>query len=134
MMLLALLVLIAAAQRRTAPGPRRLFRRTPRLEKLWGEGSLHRRPRGSRRPDGAIVFSDIGDRILRFDPEHEQGHRLPRAQRAGPMALVFDPKGRLIAAEGANAGGGRRVSITELDGTVRTLADRYKEQAVQQPE
>jgi gluconolactonase len=40
--------------------------------------------------------------------------------------LVFDPTGRLIAAEGANTGGNRRVSITELDGSVRTLADRYK--------
>ena len=40
--------------------------------------------------------------------------------------LIFDPKGRLIVAEGANTGGGRRVSITERDGTVRTLADRYQ--------
>ena len=40
--------------------------------------------------------------------------------------LIFDPQGRLIAAEGANTGGGRRVSITERDGTVRTLADRYQ--------
>jgi gluconolactonase len=39
---------------------------------------------------------------------------------------VFDPKGRLVAAEGANTGGNRRVSITERDGTVRTLADRYQ--------
>ena len=32
----------------------------------------------------------------------------------------------MIAAEGANTGGKRRISITERDGTVRTLADRYQ--------
>ena len=37
--------------------------------------------------------------------------------------MIFDARGRLIVAEGANAGGGRRVSITERDGTIRTLAD-----------
>src|SRR5262249_52894252 len=40
--------------------------------------------------------------------------------------LDFDPQGRLVAAEGANTGGHRRVSITEKDGTVRTLADRWQ--------
>ncbi|MGE3821198.1 MAG: SMP-30/gluconolactonase/LRE family protein, partial [Isosphaeraceae bacterium] len=40
--------------------------------------------------------------------------------------LIFDPRGRLIVAEGANTGGGRRVSVTEPDGTVRTLADGYQ--------
>jgi gluconolactonase len=37
--------------------------------------------------------------------------------------MVFNPRGQLIVAEGANTGGSRRVSITELDGTIRTLAD-----------
>ena len=40
--------------------------------------------------------------------------------------LVFDKKGRLIACEGANTGGNRRVSITDKDGTVRTLTDNYR--------
>ena len=37
--------------------------------------------------------------------------------------LMFDPKGRLVACEGAGPGGGRRISITGADGKVRTLAD-----------
>jgi gluconolactonase len=40
--------------------------------------------------------------------------------------LAFDGRGRLVACEGANTGGGRRVSLTEPDGTVRTLADRFE--------
>jgi gluconolactonase len=40
--------------------------------------------------------------------------------------LDFDPRGRLVAAEGANTGGRRRVTITEADGHVRVLADRWQ--------
>lgn len=93
------------------------------LEKLWGEGSFTEG--GALAEDGAILFSDIGDRILRFDPATKAVtvFREPSGRSNG---LIFDGRGRLIAAEGANTGGGRRVSITEPDGTVRTLADRYQ--------
>ncbi len=94
-----------------------------KLEKLWGEGSFTEG--GALAADGAILFSDIGDRIMRFDPKTSRVtvFREPSGRANG---LIFDPRGRLIAAEGANTGGGRRVSITERDGTVRTLADRYQ--------
>ena len=71
------------------------------------------------------MFSDIGDRIMRYDPATGSVtvFRDPSGRANG---LIFDAQGRLIAAEGANTGGGRRVSITERDGTVRTLADRYQ--------
>lgn len=93
------------------------------LEKLWGEGSFTEGP--ALAPDGAIVFSDIGDRIMRFDPASRRvtTFREPSGRANG---LIFDARGRLIAAEGANSGGGRRVSITEPDGVVRTLADGYR--------
>src|SRR3954469_17012725 len=93
------------------------------LEKLWGEGSFTEG--GALAGDGAILFSDIGDRIMRYDPATGSVgvFREPSGRANG---LIFDPQGRLIAAEGANSGGGRRVSITERDGTVRTLADRYQ--------
>jgi gluconolactonase len=93
------------------------------LEKLWGGGSFTEG--GALAEDGAILFSDIGDRIMRFDPATRKAtvFREPSGRANG---LIFDPKGRLIAAEGANTGGGRRVSITERDGTVRTLADGYR--------
>jgi gluconolactonase len=94
-----------------------------KLEKLWGEGTFTEG--GALAGDGAILFSDIGERIMRFDPKAVAVtvFREPSGRANG---LVFDAKGRLLAAEGANAGGGRRVSITEEDGTVRTLADRYR--------
>jgi gluconolactonase len=47
--------------------------------------------------------------------------------------MVFDNKGRLIVAEGANVGGNRRVSITELDGTIKTLADGYDDKRFNSP-
>src|SRR5262249_57387685 len=65
------------------------------------------------------------DRVMRYDPK-AGAVAVFRAPSGRANGLVFDPKGRLIAAEGANTGGGRRVSVTEPDGTVRTLADRYQ--------
>ena len=62
---------------------------------------------------------------MRFDP-NTKAVTVFRSPSGRANGLIFDPKGRLIAAEGANTGGGRRVSITEADGTVRTLADRYR--------
>lgn len=38
--------------------------------------------------------------------------------------LKFDAAGRLVACEGANTGGNRRVSVTENDGSIRNVADR----------
>jgi gluconolactonase len=94
-----------------------------KLERLWSEGSFTEG--GALAGDGSFLFSDIGNRILRFDPKSQMVSvfREPSGRANG---LIFDPKGRLVAAEGANSGGGRRVSITELDGTIRTLADRYQ--------
>ncbi len=47
--------------------------------------------------------------------------------------MVFDKSGRLIVAEGANTAGGRRVSITERDGTIRTMADNYDNKKFNSP-
>ena len=62
---------------------------------------------------------------MKFDPQSGKTtvFREPSGRANG---LIFDPTGRLIAAEGANTGGGRRISITDRDGKVRTLADRYQ--------
>jgi gluconolactonase len=119
---LALLSLLAAAPD-DADRSRTLLPPGAKLEKLWGEGSFTEG--GALAGDGAILFSDIGDRIMRFDPATGKVSvfREPSGRANG---LIFDPKGRLVAAEGANSGGGRRVSITEADGTVRTLADRFE--------
>ena len=93
-----------------------------KLEKVWGEGSFTEG--GALDQDGSLLFSDIGNRIMRFDPKTGQTtvFREPSGRANG---MIFDKLGQLIVAEGANSGGGRRVSITARDGTVRTLADNY---------
>jgi sugar lactone lactonase YvrE/pimeloyl-ACP methyl ester carboxylesterase len=95
----------------------------PKLEKLWSEGDFTEGP--AYGPDGCVYFSDIGNRIMKFDPKTKKTseYRNPSGRANG---LDFDPEGRLVACEGANTGGNRRVTITEKDGSVRVLADRYK--------
>jgi gluconolactonase len=101
-----------------------------RLEKVWGEGSFTEGP--AYGPDGRVYFSDIGDRIMAYDPKTGRTavYREPSGRANG---LDFDPKGRLVAAEGANAGGRRRVTVTEPDGTVRVLADRWQGKRLNSP-
>lgn len=93
-----------------------------KLEKLWSEGSFTEGP--AYGPGGCIYFSDIGNRIMKYDPKSGKTtvYREPSGRANG---LIFDTKGRLIACEGANTGGKRRISITEVDGTVKTLADNW---------
>jgi gluconolactonase len=112
--LLALLLLVPAGDPLVKPGAT--------LEKLWGEGTF---TEGGAWTGEALIFSDIGDRLLKFDPGSKKvtTYREPSGRANG---LIFDPEGRLIAAEGSNTGGKRRVSITMRDGTVRTLADRFE--------
>lgn len=93
-----------------------------KIEKLWGEGEFTEGP--AEGPDGCIYFSDIGNRIMKFDPSTGKTveFRKPSGRSNG---LKFDAMGRLIAAEGANAGGNRRISRTEKDGTITTVADKF---------
>jgi gluconolactonase len=100
------------------------------LEKVWGEGSFTEG--GAMDQDGSILFSDIGNRIMRFDPKtgKTKVFREPSGRANG---MIFDSRGRLVVAEGANIGGGRRVSITERDGAVRTLADNYDDKRFNSP-
>ena len=98
-----------------------------RPEKVWGDGEFTEGP--CLGPDGCIYFSDIGNRIMKFDPETKKTvvFREPSGRSNG---LKFDLTGRLIACEGANTGGKRRitVSVIEKDGITlrtRTLADKF---------
>jgi gluconolactonase len=105
------------------------------LEKLWGEGEFTEGP--ALAPDGSILFSDIGTTIFRFDPKTGKTDvfRKPSGRSNG---LKFNQKGELVACEGANTGGNRRISITAgidgaKDGTVRTLAERYNDKRFNSP-
>jgi gluconolactonase len=94
-----------------------------KLEKLWGDGEFTEGP--AYGPDHCIYFSDIGNRIMKFDPQtgKTSEYRNPSGRANG---LDFDPRGRLVAAEGANTGGNRRITVTDKDGTIRVLADKWK--------
>ena len=94
-----------------------------KFEVVWGAGEFTEGP--ALGGDGQIYFSDIGNRIYRFDPKTKQTdvYRDPSGRSNG---LVFDGEGRLFAAEGANTGGGRRISMTDKAGKVATLADKYE--------
>jgi gluconolactonase len=100
-----------------------------KLEMVWGEGEFTEGP--ALAPDGSILFSDIGESIYRYDPKTGKTElfRRPSGRANG---LMFNQGGNLIACEGANAGGNRRISITTgidgggKDGQVKTLADRYE--------
>jgi len=81
-----------------------------KLEKVWGEGEFTEG--GALDENGSILFSDIGNRIMRFDSKTGKTSvfREPSGRANG---LIFDANGRLIVAEGANTGAGCRVSVTQ---------------------
>lgn len=91
-------------------------------ELLWAEGEFTEGP--ALAPDGSIVFSDIGNTLYRFDPKTKKVV-VYREKSGRANGLMFNPQGELVACEGANTGGGRRISITGKDGNVRTLSDNY---------
>jgi gluconolactonase len=93
-----------------------------KLEKLWSEGEFTEGP--AEGPDGCVYFSDIGNRIMKFDPKTGKTTAF-RDLSGRSNGLKFDATGRLVACEGANTGGGRRISVTEKDGTVKALADKF---------
>ena len=101
-----------------------------KLEKLWSEGEFTEGP--AYGPDHCVYFSDIGNRIMKFDPKTDKTteFRNPSGRANG---LDFDPKGRLVAAEGANTGGNRRITRTEKDGTITVLADKWKDKRFNSP-
>ncbi|GAB4561334.1 MAG: SMP-30/gluconolactonase/LRE family protein [Anaerolineae bacterium] len=79
-------------------------------------------------PDGYLLFSDIpASRIYRWDPDGTVS--VWREPSGNSNGLTFDRQGRLIACEHGN----RRVSRTEPDGSVTTLADSYNGHRLNSP-
>lgn len=79
-------------------------------------------------PDNSLLFSDIpANRIYRWTADNNiEVWREPTGNSNG---LTLDREGRLIACEHTT----RRVSRTEADGTVITLADRYEGKRLNSP-
>ncbi len=92
-----------------------------KLEKLWGAGEFTEG--ACLGPDEKIYFSDIGNRIMCFDPKtmKTDEYRSPSGRANG---LKFNFKGELIACEGANVGGNRALSITKGNKRI-ILADKW---------
>jgi len=79
-------------------------------------------------PDGFLLFSDIPAAIIyRFEPDRQP--QPWRRNSGNSNGLTFDRQGRLLACEHGN----RRVSRTEADGAVVTLADRYEGKRLNSP-
>lgn len=78
--------------------------------------------------EGCLLFSDIiGNRIHRWSPR--DGVSVLREPSGMSNGLTFNLEGRLCACEHGN----RRVSQTEADGSVTTLADRYEGKRLNSP-
>jgi len=79
-------------------------------------------------PGGYLLFSDIpANRIYKWTPDGQlEVWREPSGNANG---LTVDREGRLVTCEHGN----RRVSRTEPDGTVVTLADRYQDKRLNSP-
>ena len=79
-------------------------------------------------PDGFLLFSDIpANTIYKWQPNNQiEVFRKPSGNANGN---TFDREGRLITAEHSN----RRVSRTEVDGQVVTLASEYQGKRLNSP-
>lgn len=132
-------VSVLIAQQEPAPfeptAQTEIFPQESKLELLWGEGEFTEGP--ALAPDGSILFSDIGNAIYRFDPATGKTAKF-REPSGRSNGLMFDQLGRLVACEGANIGGNRRISVTkginkDKDGVTHTLSDKFNGKAFNSP-
>lgn len=114
------------------PAFKRLFNGNMRLHKLWTGAAWAEGPVYFRDGD-FLLFSDIpNNRIMRFTPDHTglagttSVYRQPCGNTNGHTR---DMEGRLVSCEH----GGRRVSRTELDGTVTCLVDNWNGKRLNSP-
>ena len=90
------------------------------------------------RSGGYLLFSDIpANAVMKWAPAAGLSvfrktvfeHEFPSGIQIGTNGLTLDAQGRLIACEHGN----RRVSRTEKDGTITTLADHYDGKRLNSP-
>jgi YD repeat-containing protein len=101
-----------------------------KVEKVAGRLKFGEGPAWST--DGFLLFEDTnGNRMNKLGPD---GKVTPFREPSGRSnGLAYDAQGRLVTAEGADQGGGRRVSRTEKDGRVVTLADKWQGKRLNSP-
>jgi len=97
-----------------------------KLEQLWNEGEFTEG--AARGPDGAIYFSDIPmeavGKVYKFDPKTGKT-TVYCSDSQKSNGLVFDRKGRLLAACGANHGARAICEITSR-GEVKPLVQKFE--------
>lgn len=103
----------------------------PKSKLLWKGGEFTEGPSVSS--DGSVYFSDVGaNSIYKYNPKTTKVTNIrPSSGRAN--GIIFDHMERLIACEGANTGGQRRISITKKDGSIITLTDNWKGKRLNSP-
>jgi gluconolactonase len=93
------------------------------IEWLWNEGEFTEGPAVDTK--GHIYFSDIGNRILSLNPSNNSVKVVqPESGRANGM--MFRQDGLLVRCEGANTGGGRRISVGKPEEPARTLSQSFE--------
>ena len=103
----------------------------PKAKLLWKGGKFTEGPSVSS--DGSVYFSDVGaNSIYKYNPKTTKVTNIrPSSGRAN--GIIFDHMERLIACEGANTGGQRRISITKKDASIITLTDNWKGKRLNSP-
>ena len=108
------------------------------LETLFEGGLFTEGPAAA--PDGSIYFSDItgsarsreAGHIWRFDPKTKRT-RIYRSPSGMANGIIFDQRGRMVVAEGADFGG-RRVTRTDMTtGRSETLAALFDGRRLNSP-
>ncbi|MEO8049589.1 MAG: SMP-30/gluconolactonase/LRE family protein [Acidobacteriota bacterium] len=143
-LLLLACALPAAAQ---TAGAGSVIRFDPALDKLVPPGAAVEKVLGNLqfaegpvwvRTGGYLLFSDLpANAIMKWAPAAGLSvyrksvftNEFPKGIQIGTNGLTFDRQGRVIACEHGN----RRISRTEKNGTITTLADRYQGQRLNSP-
>jgi gluconolactonase len=106
----------------------RIVPRDAGIQKLAGNMQFLEGPVWIPSEGGFLVFSDIpADELKRWSPN--RGLTTFRKPSHKANGNTLDRKGRLVSCEE----GGRRVTVTENDGTVRLLADQFEGKRLNSP-
>lgn len=83
-------------------------------------------------PDGNVYFSDIANnRIMRRDADGViHIFRTPSGRTNG---IIFDHQGRMLCCEGGGLDSNRRITRTELNGTITVLAKQFQDSKFNSP-
>ena len=101
-----------------------------KVEWIWNDGEFTEGPAVDSKSH--IYFSDIGNRILVLEPETGTV-KVAEANSGRSNGLMFRRDGMLVRCEGANTGGGRRISIGKPGTSPKTLAADFEGQRFNSP-